>query len=236
MSLHHALIALALAGGAVAAAPPAVAQSETGTRLGGRPAQLPDRGSATDRARVWVERYVACVVRRDPKRVAEVLGGEIGDNGPMDKLVQGGIYDACLSTGGGAEALAMNQRLLRGALYADRVTAIASRVADGLAATPPLAFPDTSGANAETALQTSLVRFGECVVRADSQAALAYVAAGAASEPESRQLAVLRPLLPNCIKAGQKVQLSASVLEGALAEAIWRMSDASGAGRQGTTR
>lgn len=211
---------------APAGAAPALAQSETGTRLGGRPAQLPDRGTSADRARIWMERYAACIVRRDPKRVGDVLGGPIGEDGPMLKLVRGsGNYDDCLSTGGGAEALSMNRRLLRGALYADRVTSLVNRIEPTLASAGPVAYPPPGQATG----QVALVTFGECLVRAAPTAALGFVAARAASEIEKSQLQTLRPHLPGCIAAGQTIQLSASVLEGALAEAIWRMTQARGA-------
>ena len=221
MKLRAILVAAALMSGAS----PALAQSETGTRLGGRPAQLPDRGSDVDRARIWMERYAACIVRRNPKRVGEVLEGQVGEDGPMLKLIEGN-YDECLSTGGGAEGISMARRLLRGALYADRVTSLASRIGPVLPAAGPITYPQPGQASS----QVALVRFGECVGRAEPVAALGFVAARAASEGEKTNLQLLRPHLAGCIAAGQTIQLSASVLEAALAEAIWRMTQR-GAGR-----
>jgi hypothetical protein len=219
------LASIALALVLVAGSAPALAQSETGTRMGGRPAQLPVRGSNVDRARIWLERYAACIARRDPKRVSTMLDGEVGDDGPMRKLTEGN-FDACLSTGGGADGLAFKARLLRGALYADRVTSRAGRIGDVLATASPLVYP--ASASGPALAQSNLVRFGECVVRANPPAALGFVAAHAASDVERNHLNELRPLLGNCIAAGQRVQLSASVLEGALAEAIYRMDSSRG--------
>lgn len=215
MKLRAFILVFAL----LAGASPAWTQSETGTRLGGRPAQLPDRGTDVERARIWMERYAACIVRRDPKRVADVLDGPVGEDGPLLKLIEG-YYDECLSTGGGAEGLSMKRRLLRGAIYADRVTSLAPRIGPVLPAAGPIAYPQPGQASS----QVALVKFGECVARAEPVAALGFVAAKAASEGEKTNLQLLRPHLAGCIAAGQTIQLSASVLESALAEAIWRMT------------
>ena len=197
------------------------AQSETGTRLGGRPAQVPETGSNTDRARIWLERYAACVVKRDPKRVAEALDAEITRDVAIGKFVQGN-FDACLSSGGGADQLAMSPGVMRGALYADRVTSMVRNLTPEMLPPEPLSLPLPATVDAATQARIATVRFGECVMRRNPQGALAFVAAAAAKAGETNALKTLTPFLGECVDAGVKVELSRSGLEAALAEAIYR--------------
>jgi hypothetical protein len=202
---------------------PALAQSDTGTRLGGRQAQVPDGGTNTDRARVWLERYAACIVRRDPKPVALMLDEKIESTSLTIKLTER-YYDACLSGGGDADELRLSEKLLRGALYADRVTKLSSRIKNEIANSEPISFPQTSEIDGEASVRIALVRFGECVARADPVNAIEFVAAHAATELERKKIDALRPVLSGCITVGQRIKLSASILEAALAEAIYRMA------------
>lgn len=217
MKVLHSILAISLA----LPASSSFAQSETGTRVGGRPAQVPETGTNTDRARIWLERYAACVVKRDPKRVAEALDAEITREVAIGNLVQGN-FDACLSSGGGADQLAMSPQVMRGALYAERVTSMVRSLTPEMLPPEPLSLP--LPATFDTAAQSRIatVRFGECVMRKNPQGALAFVAAEAAKGGETNALNRLTPFLGECVDAGDQVELSRSGLEAALAEAIYR--------------
>lgn len=198
------------------------AQTETGTRMGGRPAKVPTIGSNADRARTWLEGYAACIAKRDPKKVAEVLDAEIGDESRVSRLVVGN-FDACLSTGGDADELRMSPRVLRGSLYAERVTKMVGELPADMSQLPPVPLPPLATLDAENQKRFALVRFGECVMRADPANALAFVRADAGKAAESAALKNLSPLLGGCLDAGVQVELSRPVLETALAEAIYRV-------------
>ena len=83
---------------------PLLAQSDTGTRIGGKPAQLADRGSNEQRARGWLQGYAACVSKRYSKRVTTLLDAGLDVSTPFSKIVDG-TYDSCLSEGGTADGL-----------------------------------------------------------------------------------------------------------------------------------
>lgn len=197
------------------------AQSETGTRIGGRPAQAPESGSNTERARIWLERYAACIAKRDPKHLAGVLDAPINQDVAVGKLVEGN-YDSCLSAGATADELRMNARLMLGALYAERVTRMVGRLTPDML--PPDVLPLPSGADLDqpARARASLVRFGECVMRKNPPAALEFVAADAGKSRETAALKDLVPYLGQCVDAGVQFQLSRSILEASLAEAIYR--------------
>lgn len=207
------------------------AQSETGTRIGGKPAKVPTTGSNADRARAWLAGYAACVAKRDPKRVAEVLDAEIGSAPPVFDLVESN-YDACLSTGGDADELRMSPRILRGALYAERVTKMVDRMPADAAQAAPLALPPIASLSTDDQLRVSLVRFGECVMHADPAKALAFVAADPGKAGETNALQVITPLLGGCLDEGVQIKLSLPILEAALAEAIYRTVHQNGGGKR----
>jgi len=210
------LIAAALLGMSTVAA----AQSETGTRIGGRPAQVPNHGSSTERGRIWLQGYAACVAKRDPKRVAAVLDADPMVDAPAYKVVEGN-YEQCLSSGGEADALVMTDRLLRGALYAERVSKMVHKLTPEMLPVNLLTFAASNPSDTAKA-RVSVIRFGECVVRQNPSAALSFVAADAGNAGEDNALKALMPSLSPCFDAGTKVELSRSGLEAALAEAIYR--------------
>lgn len=209
-----AMILRCLAMSAAVAAAPLSAQSETGTRIGGRPAQAPAVGTNAERARIWLERYAECIARRDLKRSNAVIEAPVGlPDAAVLKLIEQ-TKDSCLSAGD-ADEMALNATLLRGALYADRLTRTTRRL------TPEMIAGRTPDLTAEGQRRT-LLRFGDCVVRTDPSASLAYVAMHAASKGEDDALEALKPALGECVGSGDKVKLSRSVIEAALAEVIYR--------------
>lgn len=202
---------------------PVLARSDTGTRLGGRPAQVPTEGTMPDRerARIWLERYAACLTKRDPMRVGKVLNAALDAPTTMKDLSQGNS-DSCLSAGGDADQLRMSYVLLRGALYADRVSRTVTRLTPEMIADRPLAVPST---NVDPA-RLATVLFGDCIMRQDPSAALAYVAAHATTGVEDKAIAALRPSLSACVFSDQKLKLSRDGIKAAVAEAIYRTTRA----------
>lgn len=197
---------------------PAFAQTDTGTRLGGHPAQVPGKGSMPDtaRARVWLENYAACLIKRDPTRIAHILDAPVAGNENIMRGISVGNFDSCLSGGGEADMLRMSTALLRGALYADRVDHLVRDVRADSVARPLEIAP---GADP---LRTATVRFGECVMRQNPAAALDFVRSKAATEGENKALAAIKPALPACVDSGPSVTLTRASIKAATAEAIYR--------------
>ncbi len=204
---------------------PAMAQSETGTRLGGRPAQLPESGTNAERARVWLERFADCIARRDSGRVAKILSSSFVDDPAVSQVLQVS-YDDCLAGSIQRETstLTLNDRLLRGALYANYVTRHVERLSSDMLPAQGLVFPDLAQLQADKVERVALVRLGECVVRQDPANTLAFVRADAAGDREDAALNAIAPRISPCINAGSTVKISRSVLEAALAEAIYRLT------------
>lgn len=210
-----------IAAAAVLGTVPALAQQETGTRLGGRPSQDPDYGSRSFRARVWLQGYADCVVGRDFKRVSDMLDADIASQIAPFKLTQRG-FDECLSGGGSADELRISDTLLLGALYSSRVTRTVQSLPASTLPVSQLTFPPASQQNPDVQARIALVRFGECVMRKQPEAALAYVAAEAGTTHETNALSELAPFLGTCIDQGMTIKVSRSMLESALSEAIYR--------------
>lgn len=206
---------------------PVIAQSDTGTRLAGHPAQIPEHGTRTQRARIWLERYVACVDRRDSKGVSMALDASFESEDAALGNLSRGYFDDCLSGGlrDDPSELRMTDTLLRGALYAERVNRQVHRLTPEMLPRDTLALPDAASAGAKAA-RVSVIRFGECVVHKDPVNSLAFVKAEAGSGREDKALAVLGPAFGECVNAGTTVKLSRSNIEAALAEAIYRMTAA----------
>lgn len=217
MSLVRLVMAAALALWAM----PAIAQQETGTRIGGRPAKDPNYGTKTFRARMWLQDYAVCVFGRDPKRVSDMLDSPIATEVAPFRLTERG-FDECLSSGGTADELVMSDTLFLGALYSARVKRTikslpATKLPAGL-----LDFPAMDGLAGSAQARIVLVRFGECVMRQHPEEALSFVTADAGSSQETNALGVLSPALGACVQQGTTIELSRSMLEAAIAEAIYR--------------
>lgn len=126
-----------------------------------------------------------------------------------------------------AAQIGLTPQLLRGALYRERYVArFGGRPIGTLA-----------GYNAGAAWYAApsgrfapLQSFGECVVRMNPQGARAVVLSDVGSTEERAAYRMLRPAMARCIRPGDKIRFSKSVLEGLFAEALYHLSIGAGAG------
>jgi hypothetical protein len=72
-----------------------------------------------------------------------------------------------------------------------------------------------------------LQRFGDCVVSANPADARALVLATAATQAERAAIARLGPALGGCVAPKNQVRFSRAVLQGVLAEALYKRAAAS---------
>ena len=71
-------------------------------------------------------------------------------------------------------------------------------------------------------LQMALLAFADCVVQHDRADASAMVVAPTASQVQNTSLVALRSALGPCLPQGQQITLSRPVLEGSIAEILYR--------------
>jgi hypothetical protein len=69
-------------------------------------------------------------------------------------------------------------------------------------------------------------QFGECVSRARAEEVRQLLAAPPETPLESRAITLLSPSLSGCVPKGQDFRFSKTVLRGALAEGMYRLSKA----------
>lgn len=176
--------------------------------------------SAADRARDTMNRYGVCVVRMKAIAVKRALSQPTDE--AVDRALAATAIDECLRSG----ELKMSRSLFRGAVYRalyirdfgqvsqGQITGGAQR--EGAAAEPVAATP-----------MNLLQRFGDCVVRIAPADARALVLATAATQEERSAITRLGPALGSCVAPTGQVRFSRAVLQGVLAEALYKRSAAS---------
>ena len=209
---------------AMAVASSATAQRHTETDTGSlirvpQRARIPDAGNAADRSRIALSEFARCTVDRRAVPLARLLRAapsEVDGSGWATLA-----SDDCLAAG----EMRFKAIVLRGAvfseLYRRRQTgsAIWSRLPVAAAYDPATAVPAGDG---DKAVQMGLLAFAYCVVRQDRADASAMVAAPTASKVQLAALSTLRPALATCLPQGQQIKLSKPILEGSIAEILYR--------------
>lgn len=220
---------IALLGTLLSAAAPALAQ-ETGTLVTHRAAQIDGRGR--DAARLAIERFMTCAVSRQSGRAANLVGMRI-DTPEYQRAFRSlfdTIGDLCLSGGD----LAFTEGLFRGglfqALYARDVGADGPTDFSAVASSGYLDLY-TQPLSEQARIALALEQFGECVSRADANGVRTLLRQLPGSAGEREAINALRPRFAACIPQNETIRFSPSVLKGALAEGIYRLSIAARAAR-----
>jgi hypothetical protein len=214
-SFNAALVCACL----VLGAPVAQAQ-QTGHIIPDHAAEVSDRDvSAADRARDTMNRYGVCVVRVKAVAVKRALSQ------PTDQAIDAALakiaIDECLGSG----ELTMSRSLFRGAVYRALYIRDFGQVSP-VPATIGVQGKDAAEAAATTSMNL-LQRFGDCVVGADPADARALVLATAATQAERGAITRLGPALGGCVAPKNQVRFSRAVLQGVLAEALYKRAAAS---------
>jgi hypothetical protein len=187
--------------------------------VGASPAEISDKRSLSDmdRGRLAGAEFARCIAKRLPKRVDAVLAMPTAEayRGAMAKLAT----DDCLANG----QLRFNGGVLRGALFVELVRERSAVESRGSAWTRPFAPLDVTAPVARPEIQQAfLLRFADCVVRRSPEVARNVVLLPTASAEQEAALKQLRPHLGPCFPAGMTVKISKAMLEGALAEVLYR--------------
>ena len=228
--IRSSLVIVTLIAGLSAGSP--VSAQETGTLIKRPAAQVDKRGPAG--ARTTMEAFGACLVSRSRGRVLKFVDMPVDQ--PAYRKYLNGLFaeedDQCLSGGD----LRFNDVVLRGALFqalyesefrADRALDFAAVASSG--------YRDLYGAEPSPAARSSiaLVRFGECVARADPANLRALLFSLPGSPTEATLMNTLVPRFGACIPKGENIVFSKVVLKGALAEGMYRLSSAAATKRLG---
>ena len=213
------------------AAVPAPAQ-ETGTLVTHRAAQIDGRGR--DAARLTMERFMACAVSRQSGRARNLtrLPIDSPDYQRSFRSLYDTIGDVCLGSNG---ELSFSEGLFRGGLF----QALYAREFSDNGPTDFSAVTNsgylqlyTSPLSDQARTALALEQFGECVSRADAAGVRNLLRQLPGSAGEREAINALRPRFAACIPQNETIQFSASVLKGALAEGIYRLSAAARGGAQ----
>jgi hypothetical protein len=183
-------------------------------------ARVPERGSMAERGNIVMREFARCTIDKKPGKVAALLAMPLG--GEYDKAMRQVVTDDCLSAG----EIRFQPILLRGALFTElwqrRVLAESKSKPWG----PALPAYDLNApmvdADAKAQLQQSLLSFGDCIVKRDRPAANDVVVRQVGSKSQDEAYARLMPDLGPCLPQGQQVKFSKPILEGVLAEALYR--------------
>lgn len=168
--------------------------------------------SPAAQARDSMNRYAECIVRTHASAVREALS-ETSEAAVTTALARLADRD-CLLTG----ELQMGTSLFRGALY--RALYLRDFGAD--ADLPPTDFALESSPN-------PLLEFGNCVAVLDPAQTRAFVVARPATSAETDAVTKLAASFGRCMAPGNQAQFSKTVLQGALAEALYKRSAAAAA-------
>lgn len=162
--------------------------------------------SAAAQARDTMNRYAECVVKTRAAAVRRALSTETPD-AELARLAS----DDCLASG----QLQMGTSLFRGALYRALYLRDFGRDAE---------LP--AGEATPAASTNPLLLFGDCVARLDPAQTQAFVVAMPATPGEDEAVAALGASFERCVVAGDRIGFSKTVLQGALAEALYKRSAA----------
>lgn len=209
----------------VFSASPALAQREqqTGSRFTvPKPARDPEDPSlsVSERGRVTLALYAACILERDAAKAKRALQMPYGAE--SDKAISRLAVNDCLRSG----MLQFQGVSLRGALYNELYrrefgtnVPRAESVAFDFGQSAPNLDKDVAG-------RIGLLMFGDCVLRASPAMAHAFVVAHAAGSAEDAAFVQIEPELGPCLPQGQQIALNRLTLKGVLSEVLYRRATA----------
>lgn len=215
--------------GAVVQAPPAVFMEPVSRAE----APVPKDASATKYAGVsrreaeqTMAEFLRCEVKSAKGRAAALaFTREVA--GSPSTYPQRLIKSSCAPRG---SRMAMNPEMVRMSLFS---ALYARDFAGGEPMVARIAADDIAkefdGPPSESTL--ALRRFGDCAVTKDVADSRALVLSKLYSDDEQRAINALRPALGQCVAEGQALRFSRTIIRGAIAEALYKMSAAPAAAK-----
>jgi len=198
------------------------ATSETGTLITRRPAST--FGRTTTDARRTTRQFGTCVIARSPKLAQQVVEAPVVTPN-YSKMLNRLAADDCLGEGELRVPWLLMRTALFEALYVDQFGRGGPTDFKAVPSINHLAgytgeIPGWAGN------VIALARFGECLSRADPANARALLMNLPGSASENQSFAALTPRLGGCVLKGEKLTFSRSVIRGAVAEGMYRLSRA----------
>jgi len=210
---------LILSSGAALPAMQRRTEKETGSNIPvPRRARIPE-DSTLKRAqvRLVLNEFVRCAVDRQASRLEAALATLDDGFNTVGAVLS---TNECLESG----QMKFKAVALRGPLFAELYRRKAAAEAKGRSWGPAVtrvnlaAKPETDIAKEHL----GLMGFAHCVVESDRAGAQAAVLAPTASDAQNAAIAALAPKLGPCLPQGSSVRLGKDVLEGGLAEVLYR--------------
>ena len=194
----------------------------TGSRVGPRPANIPDNGmSKDDIASLTMRSYARCVLGVQRTRIMEYLNTLPGSPNAF-KLANNISRDECLAS----DQLRFNEKLFRWTLY-DELFNSNFRNFDVLkiASVPNTDFVALAANLGAIDMETLAVwQLGECTVRAAPAEAFVLVKSAIASKAETAAINAIVPHVGSCLEQGSKLKFSKPVLRGIMAETLYKLA------------
>ncbi len=175
--------------------------------------------SDSDRARQLTNDFAVCVLKTSPRSVERAVKLPAADSyNELEKLATG----ECLTSG----ALEIPRQLMRGAAF----RALYIRDYRKQAPEPRLSAVDyliTASRDPYSQELARLNNFGSCVAVANPVAARSLVLANASTLDETAAIDALRPNFADCLPGGTTSKFTKGVLQGLLAEILYREANIS---------
>jgi len=202
---------------AVSALSSAAASAQTGTLINNHPAEVEERDVGDQNAaRRITNDFAECVVRKYGRLAERSVAGSASTKSAH--LMASLAAPECLSSG----ELRMPQALMRGAMFRALYIRSYGRMA-------PVGQPVVINYAAElipgdglSQRMAALLPIASCMAQGNPTASRAFVLANAATKAEQAAINALRPALANCLPAQMTITFSKAVLQGMLAEALYR--------------
>ncbi len=181
-------------------------------------------GTTKDQVRLVVRKFAACSIARKRVPVENFLAMPFG--GPdFLRMRRQVLQDECL----GAGELSMRDDIIRGALF-DVLYSLdfgRSKPID-VSGAPAIDYQAELPADATGSARqiAEMARFGDCVSRADQADVRLLLLSAPDTRAEQDMIGLLAPRLGPCVPQGITTHLTKSVLRGALAEGMYRLSRA----------
>jgi hypothetical protein len=193
---------------------------ESGTLITHRPAGM--NGTSRKDTRTTMRDFGRCVVAHSPGTVEKIITLHV-DTPEYDRMLSSAGIEDCLGEG----ELRIPPSIMRGSLFeASYIRHFGRSGPTDFSAVKPIdyfsGYPEKVAPEVQSIIAMS--QFGDCVVRADAADAKALIISAPETPDETTMFAALAPVFGPCVAQGQKVVFSKTVLRGALAEGLYRLS------------
>lgn len=221
--MRRFVVALALVSASASANAQRATEQETGSHIPiPQRARIPDAGTMREanRVRIVMAEFARCVVDRNYNQVAQALALPAGHafSGAVVRLATG----ECLESG----EMRFKPVAIRGPLFTELYRRRVAAEKVGHPWGPALAKVDlvtpVMAMDQSEQQHLAMMAFGDCVVKRDAEAARRVVLAPTAGDAQDRSIVAIAPNLGPCIVQGTTLHFGKQVLEGILAEVLYR--------------